>query len=140
MTKATNTATQAAPIPQEPDEQIHFREVNGVYRWHEEPEHTTIVLEAEALRRIGAALSAIKTCSDLLNDRESDMASGTPALGQIEANGLLAAITCCAELIDSHVNDRAAEGVLKLKGEDAKEVGSQAWRTWHRSYMKGGRT
>lgn len=139
MTKITKP-TQATPTPQEPDEQIHFRDVNGVYRWHEEPEDTTIVLQAEALRRIGAALAAIKTCSDLLNDRETDMANGTPALGQVEANGLLAAITCCAELIDSHVNDRPPEGVLKLKGEDAKEVGSQAWRTWHRNYMaKGGR-
>ena len=46
-------------------------EVNGVFERHELPVRTSVLLNNEGLRQISTALAAIRTCSDLLNHRES---------------------------------------------------------------------
>lgn len=129
---STATTTQAAP---KANKKPAAREVTSVFALHELPEQTSIVLGNDGLRHISAALAAIKTCTNLLNHRETEADEGVPTLCSSTAYGLLAAIACCTELIDAQINDHEQDGVLKLKGADAQKIHSQAWQAWHRSYL-----
>ena len=110
-------------------------QLNGVLERHELPARTSVLLNNEGLRQISTALVAIKTCTDLLAHRETDMGEGLPTFCGQTAHGLLAALTCCASVIESHIAAVDAEGALLLKGDDAREIDAQAWRAWHRNQM-----
>ena len=110
--------------------------LNGVLERHELPVRTSVLLNNEGLRQISTALVAIKTCSDLLAHRETEMGEGLPTFCGQTAHGLLAAVTCCAAVIESHINAVDTEGALLLKGDDAREIDAQAWRAWHRNQMQ----
>ena len=111
-------------------------EVSSVPARFELPERTAVLLNNEGLRSIGAALAAIKTCTDLLNHNQSEAGEGNPAFDSHVTSGLLAAIATCAQSVEAHVNGHEPDGVLVLKGEDAKEVDDKAWRAWHRNFAK----
>ena len=111
-------------------------QLNGVLERHELPVRTSVLLNNEGLRQISTALVAIKTCSDLLAHRETEMGEGLPTFCGQTAHGLLAALTCCTTVIESHINAVDAEGALLLKGDDAREIDAQAWRAWHRNQMQ----
>lgn len=108
-------------------------QLNGVLERHELPVRTTVLLNNEGLRQISTALVAIKTCSDLIAHRETEMGEGIPTFCGQTVHGLLAALNCCATVIEAHVNAADAEGALMLQGEDAQEIDAQAWRAWHRN-------
>lgn len=110
--------------------------LNGVFERHELPVRTSVLLNNEGLRQISTALVAIKTCSDLLAHRETEMGEGLPTFCGQTAHGLLAALTCCTTVIESHINAADTEGALLLKGDDAREIDAQAWRAWHRNQMQ----
>lgn len=114
-------------------------ELDGVLERHELPERTSLLLNNEGLRQISAALAAIKTCTDMLNHREAAAGEGQPTFCRQTTHGLLAAITCCAAVIDAQVGAMDTEGGLVLKGNDAQELDAKAFEVWHRSYRaKGG--
>ncbi len=110
--------------------------LNGVFERHELPVRTTVLLNNEGLRQISTALVAIKTCSDLIAHRETEMGEGQPTFCGQTVHGLLAALNCCATVIEAHVNAADAEGALMLQGEDAQEIDAQAWSAWHRKQMQ----
>ena len=110
--------------------------LNGVFERHELPVRTTILLNNEGLRQISAALVAIKTCTDLLAHRETEMGEVLPTFCGQTAHGLLAAIATCATAIEAQVNAVDTEGALLLNGDDAREIDAQAWRAWHRNQMQ----
>ena len=110
--------------------------LNGVFERHELPVRTSVLLNNEGLRQISTALVAIKTCSDLLAHRETEMGEGLPTFCGQTAHGLLAAVTCCTAVIEGHINAVDTEGALLLKGDDAREIDAQAWRAWHRNQMQ----
>jgi hypothetical protein len=115
------------------------REVTGVFDRHEIPVKTAVILTNGGLSRISAALAGIRTCTDLLTQRESDIEDDAPTLGSVAVHGLLSAIACCTELIDAHVNSTEPDGVIKIKGADADRIHSQAWAAWDRARLaKGG--
>ena len=133
---ATATTTQATP---KANKKPAARELTTVFGRHELPERTSILLNNEGLRNIGAALAAIKTCTNLLTHRESEADEGIPTLCNSTAYGLLAAIACCTELIDAQVNDHEPDGVIKPKGADAQKIESKAWLAQYRTHLaKGG--
>ena len=111
-------------------------QLNGVFERHELPVRTTILLNNEGLRQISAALVAIKTCTDLLAHRETEMGEVLPTFCGQTAHGLLAAIATCATAIEAQVNAVDTEGALLLNGDDAREIDAQAWRAWHRNQMQ----
>ena len=111
-------------------------QLNGVFERHELPVRTTILLNNEGLRQISAALVAIKTCTDLLAHRETEMGEGLPTFCGQTVHGLLSALTCCAAVIEHHISAVDTEGALLLKGDDAREIDAQAWRAWHRNQMQ----
>ena len=111
-------------------------QLNGVLERHELPVRTTILLNNEGLRQISAALVAIKTCTDLLAHRETEMGEVLPTFCGQTAHGLLAAIATCATAIEAQVNAVDTEGALLLNGDDAREIDAQAWRAWHRNQMQ----
>lgn len=79
------------------------------------------------------------TCTDMLNHREAAAGEGQPSFCRQTTHGLLAAITCCAAVIDAQVGAMDTEGGLVLKGNDAQELDAKAFEVWHRSYRaKGG--
>ena len=110
--------------------------LNGVFERHELPVRTSVLLNNHSLRQISTALVAIKTCSDLLAHRETEMGEGLPTFCGQTAHGLLAAIATCATAIEAQVNAADTEGALMLKGDDAREIDAQAWRAWHRNQMQ----
>ena len=111
-------------------------QLNGVLERHELPVRTTVLLSNEGLRQISTALVAIKTCTDLLAHRETEMGEGLPTFCGQTVHGLLAAVTCCTAVIEGHINAVDTEGALLLNGEDAREIDAQAWRAWHRNQMQ----
>ena len=115
-------------------------ELNGTLQRHELPGHATLVLNSHGLRQISAALEAIRTCSDLLNHSASEAGEGLPTFCQQTTHGILSAIGCCAAVIESQVTATDTEGALLLRGADAQEIDSHAWRAWHRSYTAQGGT
>ena len=133
---STATTTQATP---KADQKPAAIEVNGVFERHELPMRASLLLNNEGLRQIGTALAAIRTCSDLLNHRESEAGEGLPTFCQQTAHGLLAAIATCATAIEAQVNAMDTEGALLLKGKDAEELDAAGFSLWHRNYLaKGG--
>lgn len=129
---STATTTQATP---KADQKPTAIEVNGVFERHEPPVRTSVLLNNEGLRQISTALEAIRTCSDLLNHRESEAGEGLPTFCQQTAHGLLAAIATCAHVIESQVNATDSDGALLLKGNDAKEIDAAGFSLWHRNYL-----
>lgn len=127
---STATSTQATP---KADQKPTAIEVNGVFERHELPVRASLLLNNEGLRQISTALEAIRTCSDLLNHRESEAGEGLPTFCQQTAHGLLAAIATCATAIESQLNATNADGALLLKGDDAKEIDAAGFSLWHRS-------
>ena len=127
---STATTTQATP---KADQKPTAIEVNGVFERHELPVRTSVLLNNEGLRQISTALAAIRTCSDLLNHRESEAGEGLPTFCQQTAHGLLAAIATCVHAIETQVAATDADGALLLKGNDAKEIDAAGFRLWHRS-------
>ena len=111
-------------------------QLNGVLERHELPVRTSVLLNDDGLRQISTALVAIKTCTDLLAHRETETGEGLPTFCGQTAHGLLAAISCCAVVIEAQVTGQAHEGSLVLQGEDAREIDAQAWRAWHRNQMQ----
>ena len=111
-------------------------QLNGVLERHELPVRTSVILNNSGLREVGAALAAIRTCTDLLAHRETEMGEVLPTFCGQTAHGLLAAISCCAVVIEAQVTGQAHEGSLVLQGEDAREIDAQAWRAWHRNQMQ----
>ena len=111
-------------------------QLNGILERHELPERTSVMLNNSGLREVGAALAAIRTCSDLLAHRETEIGEGLPTFCGQTAHGLLAAIATCATAIEAQVNAADTEGALMLKGDDAREIDAQAWRAWHRNQMQ----
>ena len=111
-------------------------QLNGVFERHELPVRTSVLLNNEGLRQISTALAAIKTCTDLLAHRETEMGEVLPTFCGQTAHGLLAAVTCCTAVIEGHINAVDTEGALLLNGEDAREIDAQAWRAWHRNQMQ----
>ena len=109
-------------------------ELSGVFKRHELPVRASLLLNSEGLRQISTALAAIRTCSDLLNHRESEAGEGLPTFCQQTAHGLLAAIATCAYAIESQVNATDTEGALLLKGADAQELDAAGFSLWHRNY------
>ena len=127
---SATTTTQATPKANKKPAAI---KVNGVFERHEVPMRASLLLNNEGLRQISTALAAIRTCSDLLNHRESEAGKGLPTFSQQTAHGLLAAIATCAHVIESQVNATDSDGALLLKGNDAKEIDAAGFRLWHRS-------
>lgn len=114
-------------------------ELDGVLERHELPERTSLLLNNEGLRQISTALAAIKTCTDMLNHREAAAGEGQPTFCRQTTHGLLAAITCCAAVIDAQVGAMDTGGALLLKGKDAEELDAAGFSLWHRNYLaKGG--
>ena len=111
-------------------------QLNGVLERHELPVRTSVLLNNDGLRQISTALVAIKTCTDLLAHRETETGEGLPTFCGQTAHGLLAALTCCASVIESHIAAVDTDGALLLKGDDAREIDAQAWRAWHRNQMQ----
>ena len=111
-------------------------QLNGVFERHELPVRTSALLNNSGLREVGAALAAIRTCTDLLAHRETETGEGLPTFCGQTVHGLLAAISCCAVVIEAQVTGQAHEGSLVLQGEDAREIDAQAWRAWHRNQMQ----
>ena len=127
-----STATQASP---KADQKPAAIEVNGVFERHELPVRTSVLLNNEGLRQISTALAAIRTCSDLLNHRESEAGEGLPTFCQQTAHGLLAAIATCATAIEAQMNAMDTEGALLLKGKDAEALDAAGFSLWHRNYL-----
>lgn len=127
---STATTTQATP---KADQKPAAIEVNGVFERHELPMRASLLLNNEGLRQVSTALAAIRTCSDLLNHRESEAGEGLPTFCQQTAHGLLAAIATCVHAIETQVTATDADGALLLKGNDAKEIDAAGFRLWHRS-------
>ena len=111
-------------------------QLNGILERHELPERTSVMLNNSGLREVGAALAAIRTCSDLLAHRETEISEGLPTFCGQTVHGLLAAISCCAVVIEAQVTGQAHEGSLVLQGEDAREIDAHAWRAWHRNQIQ----
>ena len=111
-------------------------QLNGVLERHELPVRTSVVLNNEGLRQISMALVGIQTCTNLLAHRETEMGEVLPTFCGQTAHGLLAALTCCATVIENHIAAVDTEGALLLKGDDAREIDAQAWRAWHRNQMQ----
>jgi len=129
MTSTTKSGTEAATPGK----------IDSVQSWYEIPGKTTVVLGNEGLSKISAAIAAIRACNDLLNHNTGKTGDGKPAFCSHTAHGLLAAIACCTELIDSIVIPGAAETSVTLSGEDARKIDAQAWDAWSRKAMgKGG--
>ncbi len=120
MTKATNTATQAAPVIQAPETLETF----GVQRYWT-VSNTTVVLQDEALSKVRAALAAIRACNDVLNCREMARHAGETVTAPEVAHGLMAAIDCAAELLAIHIDDEP-EGAYRLRGRHAEAVNDAA--------------
>ncbi len=113
-----NTTTQAAPPADMP--------IDGVFaRWTTRGHHV-IVLDAPAAAVTLAALDAIRTCTNMLSHRESELCDDQPTLDTLTTQGLLAAVACATEMLRLQLGEDARGSVYHLTGEAGEAIRNTA--------------
>lgn len=108
------TTTQTTPPADMP--------ISGVFERWTTPGHHAIVLDGDAAAVTFAALDAIKTCTNLLAHRESELDDNHPTLCTVTTQGLLAAVACATEMLRLQLGGDACGVVCNLTGEVAQTI------------------